>query len=547
MGTCLMCHRKIRDGQKFCDSCKQKRKNKADESYLDSLLSSVGGNQTEEDPSLKKSRQFPAYTDNNSISNGRTPSSRLSQKESAGNGNRTEDLWNNAGNTDSSNYQGNDTNPEMDDMLSDILSDMDEAGIPEQETESGIKEEDIENIFDEAEAYATLLSKEGEGVSIPDEGLVQEASQENPDLIDFEWNEPSENTVPEMEASTEPMPDEGEPGDDTGMDEIILNEALLADVGDTASVQEAFSDFDPLDEELETTGKKRKKKKKKKLSWFKRLFGNVNDDVTPEMLEAEKQKKAKKKEEEKLKKAEKKKQEEERMAEILAEKERKKAEQDAERNRKLALSIEKKNAAKEKQRKKKEQALAIAEYELEHGKINKAGATILFVIFAILTIVIIIGTNIYSYNLSLANAREDFSVRKYNEAYYDVYGYDLKIKESGIEDDILLYDKIMTVMYVKSQLNSYEYYMTSNNREKALDSLLKGLQKYDKYLKLAQELEITSDLDYVKTEILERLKSDFNLDEQDAGDLIAMLDPVDYSEYLYGLIGDYEEEIKKYK
>ena len=111
----------------------------------------------------------------------------------------------------------------------------------------------------------------------------------------------------------------------------------------------------------------------------------------------------------------------------------------------------------------------------------------------------------------------------------------------------MLYDKIMTVMYVNSQLNSYEYYMTSNNREKALDSLLKGLQKYDKYLRLAQELDITTDLDYVKSEILEKLDTEFNMTEQDAEKLVANLDPVDYSEYLYHLIGDYEDELKKYK
>ena len=69
MGTCLKCHKKIRDGQKYCDSCKQKRKNKADESYLDSLLSSVGGNQKDDTAKAPKiNRSFPAYTDNNSIS-----------------------------------------------------------------------------------------------------------------------------------------------------------------------------------------------------------------------------------------------------------------------------------------------------------------------------------------------------------------------------------------------------------------------------------------------------------------------------------------------
>ena len=225
----------------------------------------------------------------------------------------------------------------------------------------------------------------------------------------------------------------------------------------------------------------------------------------------------------------------------MAEKERKKAEADAERNRKLALSIEKKNAAKEKEKKKKEQALAIAEYELEHGKINKAGATILFVIFAILTIVIIIGTNIYSYNLSIKNAQEDFDVQKYNEAYYEVYG--LKIQDEDIE----LYDRIMTVMYVNTQLNAYEYYMTSKNKEKALDSLLKGLQRYEKYYQLAQRLGITDDLNYVKGEILNKLTTEFNLSEEEANNMIKVDNTVDYSEYLYELLGDYPEELKKYK
>ncbi|MBR6468755.1 MAG: hypothetical protein IKS84_00125, partial [Lachnospiraceae bacterium] len=226
---------------------------------------------------------------------------------------------------------------------------------------------------------------------------------------------------------------------------------------------------------------------------------------------------------------------EEKKAEAEAEKARKKAEADAERNRKMALAMEKKALAKEKEKQKRETALAIAEYEVEHGRINKAGATILFVIFAILTIVIIIGSNIYSYNLSIENAQEDFNVKKYNEAYYEVYG--LKIKDEDIE----LYDRIMTVMFVNHQLNSYEYYMKSNNREKALDSLLKGLQRYEKYLQLAQMLEITEDLDYVKAEILNKLSTEFKMSEKEAYELAEVSDSVDYSEYIYGLLGNYDD------
>lgn len=549
-----MCHRKIPNGQKFCESCKQRRKTKADESYLDSLLSSVGENQADSKQDTGKNGSFgayPAYTDNNSISKG----GRNTGYAADNNSNRFDNVQ-----ADNQNYDNTaaDSNPEMDDMLSDLLNDMDEAGSFDQQPESNIGEEDIENIFDEAEAYAELLSKNN---GAPDAGSNSEetgtnrntdlfehldsttAQPNDQDFIDLDWNngQGEDSNLQGTGEGAEFEPDNGYNEED----DLLLNEGLLGENPDLNS-EEVFSDFDPLSEEIEAEAQP-KKKKKKKLSWFKRLFGNVNDEVTPEMIETDKAKKAEEEELEKKKREEKKKLDEERKAEQLAEKERKKAEADAERNRKLALAIEKKNAAKEKEKKKKEQALAIAEYELEHGKINKAGATILFVIFAILTIVIIIGTNIYSYNLSIENAREDFAVKKYNEAYYDVYGYDLKIKESGVEQDIMLYDKIMTVMYVNSQLNSYEYYMTSNNREKALDSLLKGLQKYDKYLRLAQELDITTDLDYVKSEILEKLDTEFKMTEQDAEKLVANLDPVDYSEYLYHLIGDYEDELKKYK
>ena len=543
MGTCLKCHRRIPDGQKFCESCKQKRKKKADESYLDSLLSSVGGNQdAAQSKSGNNSENHIAYTDNNSISK--------SVKQSIGSRENTYGYLEEP--------SGNKTVPDdVDDMLSDLLSEMDEAGVSEEQPESTIGEDDIENIFDEAEAYATLLSKENgnaynrtaqnDFVQMADGNYQQNPQSDNnggdSELIDINWDpsqDDSENNIPLDNVSGDSIPVENN-GYNEEMDDILLNEAIQGENNGLDTAETAFSDFDPLEEEIEAEIKPKKKNDSWLKRLFMRLFGNVNDEVTPEMIEADKKKKAEKEEIEKQRRAEKKKLDEEKRAEAMAEKERKKAEADAERNRKLALAIEKKNAAKEKEKKKNEQALAIAEYELEHGKINKAGATILFVIFAILTIVIIIGTNIYSYNLSIKNAQEDFDIKKYNEAYYEVYG--LKIQDEDIE----LYDKIMTVMYVNHQLNAYEYYMTSKNKDKALDSLLKGLQRYDKYLQLAQRLGITDDLNYVKGEILDRLETEFDLTEAEAYSMVNIEDSVDYSEYLYGLLGTYEGEFDKYK
>ena len=94
MGTCLKCHKKIRDGQKYCDSCKQKRKNKADESYLDSLLSSVGINSSK--ISTQTAPEAPVR---------QRPKAPVKEQQPA----------------------------EVDEMLSDLLADMDSAGPMEPE------------------------------------------------------------------------------------------------------------------------------------------------------------------------------------------------------------------------------------------------------------------------------------------------------------------------------------------------------------------------------------------------------------------------------
>ena len=292
--------------------------------------------------------------------------------------------------------------------------------------------------------------------------------------------------------------------------------------------------IESLDGDAAEKKKSKKKKDKEKKSLFERLFANVVEELTPEQIEAQKAKEeaaAKKK----IEDAEKKK---EQKALSKEEKEKAKAEAKAAKEEEAKKKAEEKKRkaeeAKAKAQKKKEEKLALESLEVNEGRINRAGASILFVIFAVFAIFIILGTNIYYYNLSIKNAQTEFDRQHYNEAYYEVYG--LRIKDKDIE----LYDKIMTVMYVNIQLSSYQNYMKSNNREKALDSLLKGLLRYDKYLELATLLDIEDDLNYVKSGILEALSTEFQMSEADAYDMMKYVDNVDYSAYIYELLGDYE-------
>ncbi len=319
-------------------------------------------------------------------------------------------------------------------------------------------------------------------------------------------------------------------------------EETLADISDL-DVDSLLDDIDSgdLDKKIESLDadaqeKKdaKKKKSKEKKSLFERLFANVVEELTPEQIEAQKAKEeaaAKKK----IEDAEKKK---EQKALSKEEKEKQKAEAKAAKEEEAKKKAEEKKRkaeeAKAKAQKKKEEKLALESLEVNEGRINRAGASILFVIFAVFAIFIILGTNIYYYNLSIKNAQTEFDRQHYNEAYYEVYG--LRIKDKDIE----LYDKIMTVMYVNIQLSSYQNYMKSNNREKALDSLLKGLLRYDKYLELATLLDIEDDLNYVKSGILDALASEFQMSESDAYDMMKYVDNIDYSAYIYELLGDYE-------
>ena len=102
----------------------------------------------------------------------------------------------------------------------------------------------------------------------------------------------------------------------------------------------------------------------------------------------------------------------------------------------------------------------------------------------------------FSYSLSIKNATDYLGRHKYTQAYNEVYGIDLK------DEDIELYDKIMTIMFVNKQLNSYNCYYHMRKYPEALDSLLKGLQRYDKYAELATMLGIKTDLDYVRDRFL---------------------------------------------
>lgn len=322
--------------------------------------------------------------------------------------------------------------------------------------------------------------------------------------------------------------------EDVGIDEELLK--LIPDVPNQENVQSEEI------QKLETKSKKNKKRDKeknhtRKKNLFARVFGNVKPEYSEEEREQLKQtvieeaakKEAEVKEAEKDKKATKAK----KKADKLAAK--KKAQDDTIKAKQA--KVERAKAKKEeKERLSREVQELIDEIDENEGRINRIGASFVFALFASIALFVVIGTNIYSYAINIQNATKSFSMQRYNEAYNEVYGLEIK------DEDIEIYDKIMTVMFVNKQLNSYNNYSAIGMYPEALDSLLKGLERYDKYYTLATKLGIQTDLDYVRNQIVNELDNVFYLSVEEAYDIINSPTQSDYSVAVYNVIIEHTDD-----
>lgn len=229
--------------------------------------------------------------------------------------------------------------------------------------------------------------------------------------------------------------------------------------------------------------------------------------------------------------------EEERLFEIKkAEKEAKKAKKAEDKEAKKALKQEKlqlKNAdeAKKKsekaEKKRLKEAEMLAELDAEKGqkKVPTFVVILVFIAFAVLMVLVVIGSKTFNYQQVIKKASDYFDRQRYRLAYDEVAGVEVK------EEDQELKDKIYTVMYVERLYESYENNMTLERPDKALDSLLRGLEKYDEHYEEAVALGIAKDVKSVKEKIVNALWNTYGLTEAAAYELMT-LEGQEYSDAL---------------
>lgn len=397
-------------------------------------------------------------------------------------------------------------------------------GEPESAEDSGQSETaaSVEEVFEKPDTWVDDIDENE--IDEDDIDLMQLLTGGDDDDDDFELLEVEEPSPQENQDNPKGKEDSVSDEESSGLKRKSKKGNVFADplsvLSDDSDNEDVGVDDVPVI--LENVKEKSKKKKKKsgKGIGIGKFFSNIVDEK--ELQKAEKEKKD-------AELAEKKKADDEEKKQKLAEEKASKKEE--QKLAKAQLKESKKQEKEAKKRAKKEaKELRKLEEETEiEGRINKVGAAIVFAVIGCMAILLYVGTRKFSYSSSVSNASSYFENGRYQEAYNELAGADLK------EEDMPLYNKVVTIMYVYKQLDAYDAYYKAARYPQALDSLLKGIREYEKYMPDAIEFDITDNFDSIKNQIIGELSAEYAITEDMAREINSLTDSAEYSKRVYEL------------
>ncbi|MBO5469777.1 MAG: hypothetical protein J6A03_08600 [Lachnospiraceae bacterium] len=339
-------------------------------------------------------------------------------------------------------------------------------------------------------------------VDLDEKENVEKPEEVVPDQIDDMMNMQEDRT-------DDPAKDEKETEESDDLDDLFSLLDLEDNHADTAITTEnveqtnkenAVTDTEETGtiSELDDIEEVSEKKDKPKKSLMTILFGEPDeeDELSPEELEAQESAKAAKK----AKKEAAKKEKEEKKAAA-------KAEKDAKAGEKKKSQEEKKRVRAVKKAERKQEEAKNAEPE---KPLNRPAVIFIFTLFLGGTFLFYLATNNFNYTVAIQKATTYFENQKYHSAYDEIKGVDVKEKDKELKD------RIYTVMYVERLYESYQNNLELGRQKKALDSLLRGVDKYYEYYEEAQQLGIVSDLDYSFAQIQNALQDNYGITVEQA-------------------------------
>ena len=215
----------------------------------------------------------------------------------------------------------------------------------------------------------------------------------------------------------------------------------------------------------------------------------------------------------------------------------KKEEQDVKKKEKKAKADEKKAAAKSKKeaKPKKEKKPKKPKKEKKPKEPPKPGdilkikplSVVFFIMFiaGVCVLIVVLNTGLHS-QTTLNNAKSYVKNNNYAKAYAELSGNNLNEREEEV------YNQASVVMYVQRQYESYQNYTKMGMKTEALNALIKGLARYNKYASEAAELGVSEDINTVRQDILSALQNTYKISEEDAQSLVN-LSKENFTQYYY--------------
>lgn len=339
-------------------------------------------------------------------------------------------------------------------------------------------------------------------VDLDEKGNVEKPEEVAPDQIDDMMNM-------QEDRMDDPAKDEKETEESDDLDDLFslldlednrVDTAITTENGEQTNNENAVTDTEETGtrSELDDIEDVSEKKDKPKKSLMTILFGEPDeeDELSPEELEAQESAKAAKKAKKEAAKKEKE-----------AKKAAAKAEKDAKAGEKKKSQEEKKRVRAVKKAERKQEEAKNAEPE---KPLNRPAVIFIFTLFLGGTFLFYLATNNFNYTVAIQKATTYFENQKYHSAYDEIKGVEVKEKDQELKD------RIYTVMYVERLYESYQNNLELGRQKKALDSLLRGVDKYYEYYEEAQQLGIVSDLDYSFAQIQNALQDNYGITVEQA-------------------------------
>ena len=149
--------------------------------------------------------------------------------------------------------------------------------------------------------------------------------------------------------------------------------------------------------------------------------------------------------------------------------------------------------------------------------------------FSIL-ILILLGSSNLQYGQDIQQAKDDFASGSYVTAFQNIAGSSVKGKDENF------YKKAQVLASIQSEYQSYESLSGINENEMALDALIRGYGRCVDGADLAQEYEITDEMEGLKAQILQQLSDHFGVSEEKAAELHAMTKRTDYTKAIQEIL-----------